>query len=146
MDDVNPAPAEPGTAVALLQVAMRALATADWPALRACCHPDVVWHVPGRSPLAGDLVGVDPVVGRFQRMRSATASDQPAELVSVLAGADHAAVVQRNWIQQPDGSRPVFLVVTLVRVRDGLFVELWNLVSDQYAIDELWTRYAPPAL
>lgn len=145
MDDVNAAPAEPATAIVVLQVAMGALTTADWAALRACCHADVGWHMPGRSPLAGDLVGVDPVVDRFQRMQSATASDQPAELVSVLAGGDHAAVVQRNWIQQPDGSQPVFMAVTLARVRDGLIVELWSLVSDQYAIDQLWTRYAPPA-
>lgn len=130
-------------AVALLQRALGELAAADWAAVRRRCHPDIVWHVPGRSSLAGDLVGLDSVIERFQQLRSATAADQRPELLSVLAGSDHAAVVQRNWIQQPDGSRPAFLAVTMIRTQDGLIAEIWNLVSDQYAVDELWERYAP---
>lgn len=31
----------------------------------------------------------------------------------------------------------------MIRTQDGLIAEIWNLVSDQYAVDELWERYAP---
>ena len=131
---------EPVTAVALLRAGLGALATEDWQALRSLCSAEVVWHGPGRSPIAGDLVGVDSVIERFQRMRSATENDRRPELVSWLDGDDHAAVVQRNWILQPDGQRHAFTAITLVRVQNNLITEMWNLVTDQYAADALWER------
>jgi ketosteroid isomerase-like protein len=32
---------------------------------RELLHPDIVWHAPGRSRLAGDHKGVDAVIGYF---------------------------------------------------------------------------------
>lgn len=136
---------EPVTAVALLRAALGALAAEDWQALRSLCQPEVVWHVPGRSPIAGDLFGVDMVIERFQLMRSATANDRRPELVSLLDGGDYAAVVQSNWIMQPDGQRHAFTAITLVRIQNNLIAEIWNLVTDQYAADALWEGlWEPP--
>ena len=72
------------SALVLLQRGLHALAASDWDALRSLCDDQIVWRVPGRSPLAGELVGPDAVVARFQQMRQATSSDRPATLVAVL--------------------------------------------------------------
>jgi ketosteroid isomerase-like protein len=39
----------------------------DMDTLRELFHPDIIWHAPGRSQLAGDHQGVDAVLGYFGR-------------------------------------------------------------------------------
>jgi ketosteroid isomerase-like protein len=128
------------SALVLLQRGLQALAASDWDALRSLCDDQIVWRVPGRSPLAGELVGPDAVVARFQQMRQATSSDRPATLVALLEGADYAAVVQRNHINGRDPTAQPVTAVTLARAKDGRLVELQHLVSDQYAVDDLWSQ------
>lgn len=140
VSDAEPQPQPQSSALELLQRGLQALAASDWDALRSLCHDQIVWQIPGRSPLAGEIVGPDAVVARFQQMRLATASDRPAALVALLDGAEYAAVVQRNHIDGHDQSPQPFTAVTLARAKDGRLVELQYLVSDQYTVDDLWSR------
>jgi ketosteroid isomerase-like protein len=46
---------------------------------------DIVWHVPGRSPIAGDHRGVEEVIAYFERRRelsSATMQMHPGEAIA----------------------------------------------------------------
>ena len=139
MSDVQPQSQPQASALELLQRGLQALAASDWDALRSLCHDQIVWRVPGRSPLAGEVTGPDAVIGRFQQMRRVTASDTPATLVALLDGGDYAAVVQRNHITGGDQSAQPLTAVTLARATEGRLVELQYLVSDQYAVDDLWS-------
>lgn len=133
-------PLEESSPVVLLQRGLQALSSGDWEALRGLCDDSIVWRIPGRSPLSGELVGPDAVVERFQVMVQATASDRPAEVVTLLEGPDAAAVVQRNHVVDPDGRSQPFTAVTLVKVRAGRIAEVEYFVSDQYAVDALWSQ------
>jgi hypothetical protein len=72
-------------------------------------------------------------------MLRATASDGPAAMFALLDGTDYAAVVQRNHIGGRDLAARQFTAVTLARAKEGRIVELQYLVSDQYAVDDLWS-------
>ncbi len=46
---------------------------------------DIVWHIPGRSPIAGDHRGVEQVIAYFERRRqlaNATMQMHPGELIA----------------------------------------------------------------
>jgi uncharacterized protein len=53
--------------------------------LRELFHPDIVWHAPGRSRLAGDHQGVDAVLGFFGRTMELTGGAFRVEVHDVLA-------------------------------------------------------------
>ena len=126
------------SAVELLRQGLQALARKDWEALRSICHDGIVWRIPGRSPLAGELVGPDAVVARYQLMISETASDRPAAIVALFGEGDYAVLVQTNDILEVDGTARPITALTLVRARDGRLAELQYFVSDQYVVDKLW--------
>jgi ketosteroid isomerase-like protein len=54
--------------------------------LRELFDPQIVWHFPGRRPLAGDHRGVDAVLGFFGRTMELTAGTFRAELHDAVAG------------------------------------------------------------
>jgi SnoaL-like domain len=58
--------------------------------LRELFDPQIVWHFPGRSPLAGDHRGVDAVLGFFGRTMELTAGTFRAELHDVVADDLHS--------------------------------------------------------
>ena len=123
----------------LLQRGLQALAGRDWEALRLLCNDDCVWRIPGRSPLAGEFIGPDAIVDRFQLMARKTVSDRPPKLVALLDGRDYAAAVQRNYVVGHDGSELPFTTITLVRARGGRLAEMQYFPSDQYTVDDLWS-------
>ena len=127
-------PSPPGV---VLRRGLQAVETQDWDAVRALCAEDVVWHLPGRGPLSGEVRGPDAVVELFVTMQGATTQDQPARVVTLLEGPAHAALVQSNELVGPGGGTTVTMV-TLASVRDGLITELRYLTSDQEAVDAVW--------
>jgi uncharacterized protein len=128
----------------VLRLGLQAVERQDWDAVRAVCAEDVVWHLPGRGPLSGEVHGPDEVVELFVTMQGATAQDQPARVVTVLEGPAHAALVQSNEVLGHGGGTTVTMV-TLASVRDGRITELRYLTSDQDAVDALWTDRLGPA-
>ena len=67
-----------------------AFAKGDMDTLRELFDPGIVWHFPGRSPLAGDHRGVDAVLGFFGRTMELTAGTFRAELHDVVGDDRHA--------------------------------------------------------
>jgi ketosteroid isomerase-like protein len=66
-----------------------AFARGDMDTLRELFDPDIVWHFPGRSLLAGDHRGTDAVLGFFGRTMELTAGTFRAELHDVVADDRH---------------------------------------------------------
>jgi uncharacterized protein len=66
-----------------------AFAREDMDTLRELFDPGIIWHFPGRSPLAGDHRGTDAVLGFFGRTMELTAGTFRAELHDVLADDRH---------------------------------------------------------
>ena len=64
--------------------------------------PDIVWHVPGRSPIAGDHRGRDAVLAYFRRRRELASSTFVMHPKGVLADGD--AVAPAAWSYRPDST------------------------------------------
>jgi ketosteroid isomerase-like protein len=100
---------------------------------------NVVYHVPGRSPLAGDYRGQEEVIGRFfARILELTGGTFQVELHDAVANDEHAVSLftargQRHGKTLDQRSTLVF------HARDGKLVEAWLFVDDQYALDEFFS-------
>jgi ketosteroid isomerase-like protein len=98
---------------------------------------DIVWHVPGGSPIAGDHRGTPRVIEYFERRRrlaSATMRMHPGELI-----ADGEAVVQLvDGSAELDGKTVEWRTAGVYRVED-LVREVWLVPLDLALFDRIWS-------
>ena len=111
----------------LIRAQYDASSRGDLDALRQTWNPNIVWHVAGRSPLAGDYEGVDAVLGFFGKLIELSGGTFQVQLHDVMANDMHVASLHTNR------------VVLISHVRDGKSVEVWNFFEDQYAAAEFWS-------
>ena len=110
----------------------------DVETLREVFDPEIVWHFPGRSVLAGDHRGSDAVLGFFGRTQELTAGTFRVELHEVVADDEHTvglhlATGERGGRTLEDHEVVVF------HVRDDKVVEVWQYVENQYTYDEFFS-------
>jgi ketosteroid isomerase-like protein len=123
---------------ALVQRAYQAFAAGDVETLKSVFAADVVWHSPGKHPLAGDHVGLESVLqflgGLVQRSEGTFAP----EVQDMLAN-DHFVVV----IQQNLGTRNGRMLDTsecvLFTIRGGKIADARGHFYDLYAVDAWWS-------
>lgn len=99
---------------------------------------DIRWHVPGRSPVAGDYDGVAQVVEFFGRLFELSGGTLRLELHDVLANDEHAAALYTVHAER-EGRRLEDNTVNTFHMRDGKVTEVWTHTTDLYAIDEFWS-------
>ncbi len=98
---------------------------------------DVVWHVPGNSPLSGDYRGKDEVLGFFARSMELTGGTLRIEVHDVLANDEHGVALTRVTAER-EGRSLDSLNAHVVHITDGMVSESWFHSQDQYADDEFW--------
>jgi uncharacterized protein len=114
-----------------------AFSRGDMDTLRELYHPDIVWHAPGRSQLAGDHRGVDAVFGFFGQVMELTGGNFRVEVHDVVANDEHAVGLHKGHAER--AGRTLENNGTLVfHVRDGKVTEVWQYWEDPYAADELF--------
>jgi YbgC/YbaW family acyl-CoA thioester hydrolase len=105
---------------------------------------DVVWHVPGTSPIAGDYRGREAVTEYFRLRRELAGG---AIRITKGGEAHHEeALVQLADGRAPLGGREVvWRTAGVYRVADGRMAEAWLVPLDQEHFDRAWaaTRPAP---
>jgi acyl-CoA thioesterase FadM/ketosteroid isomerase-like protein len=116
----------------------------DLAAVEELLAEDVVWHVPGTSPIAGDYGGREAVTG-YYRLRRELAG---GAIVVAKGGEAHheEALVQLADGRAPLGGRDVvWRTAGVYRVADGRIAEAWLVPLDQEHFDRVWaaTRPAP---
>ena len=115
-----------------------AFSRGDMDTLRELFHPNIVWHAPGRSQLAGDHQGVDTVLGYFGRTMELTGGTFRVEVHDVVANDEHG--VGLNSIHAEREGRTLEDNTTLVfHIRDGMVTEVGQYWADQYAADDLFS-------
>jgi uncharacterized protein len=116
----------------------RFYAGGDAEPLRAMLADDVVWHVPGRNPLAGDHRGIEAVMDYFARRRDLARATFRIQVHDVLASGD--LVVQlAGGTAELGGSVVEWETVGVFRVRDGQLAEGRLVPFDQYLFDRVWS-------
>lgn len=109
----------------------------DIPAVLALFADDVVWHIPGRSPLAGDYNGAQEVLGFFGQLQERSGGSFRLEMHDLLASDDHVVALINEVGHRGDKSinSPG---VHVWHVSGGKVTEFWGASSDLYALDEFW--------
>jgi ketosteroid isomerase-like protein len=105
--------------------------------VRALLAEDVVWHVPGRSAIAGDYRGWHDVRDYFARRRDKAQGTLRIEIRRTLA-ADDVVMQLAGGRAELGGKAHEWETVGVYRIVDGKIAECWLLPFDQYAFDEIW--------
>ena len=106
--------------------------------LEALLAPDVVWHVPGRSAIAGEHRGREGVLRYFERRRDVARNSFRIEPGTLLAG-DELVVHFATGRAEIDGSSRRWETIGVFRIAGGRIAECRLLPFDQYAFDEIWS-------
>ena len=124
--------------VARTRDAYEAFSRGDLDAVGAQLTDDVVWHVAGNSPLAGDYKGQDEIFGFFGRLFEMSEGTLKLEVHDILANDEHATVLVHMTAKR--GDRMIDQnAVHVFEIVDGKTKEFWSFEEDQRAQDEFWS-------
>ena len=102
---------------------------------------DVVWHVPGASPIAGEHRGREAVIEYFRTRRELASNSMRLHPRDMLA--DENLVVQLVDGSAELGGKPVtWSTVGIYRFEAGQVAEAWLVPSDLAKFDRIWSRRA----
>ena len=96
------------------------------------------YHVPGRSPVAGDYEGAAQVLEFFGRLFELSGGTFRVELHDVVANDQHAVALFTVRAERA-GKKLAENTVLESHVRDGKLTEAWVYQTDLYAVDEFWS-------
>lgn len=99
--------------------------------------PDVVWHEPGRSPLAGDYKGPKSVLAFLDQLRSRSGGTFSIEVLDVLSEPGRAVVFQRETASKVDRDLDVITALDF-EIHQGKITEVTVYHTDLYQFDEFW--------
>lgn len=115
----------------------RAFTDGDAPKMQELFDPDVTWHQPGRSVLAGDHRGVNAVFDFFGRVAQISENTFTVELHDVVAGDGHT-VSMHTGRGQAHGQTLEDHNVLVCHCSGGRITEVWEHHEDLYAVDSFW--------
>jgi ketosteroid isomerase-like protein len=100
---------------------------------------DVVWHVPGRCPIAGDYKGSQALLGYLSAIDELSGGTyRISEVHDVIANDDHVVGLHHSTATRP-GKTYDYNETVIFHLRHGKVTEAWEVYGDQYEIDEFWS-------
>jgi ketosteroid isomerase-like protein len=122
----------------LIRKGYDAFSVGDMETLRGLIAPNATWHVPGRSPLAGDYEGIDAILNLFAKVFDLSEGTLRLEVHDVLANDEHGVGLQHATAQRGDRTLDSN-EVSVFNIQDGMVTEAWLFPADLYAEDEFWS-------
>lgn len=119
----------------LLKTGYEAFSKGDLDTVRERFAPDIRWHIPGRSQLAGTYDGIDEVFGFFGKLIELTAGTFTIEIHDMLGSDDHVVVLAKESGDHGDQHLDSNEVHVWHITEDGKAKEFWGIPEDQYAVD-----------
>jgi ketosteroid isomerase-like protein len=116
----------------------RFYAGAEQASVVALLAEDVVWHVPGASPLAGEHRGLREVLAHFARRRELARGSFRIDVRGVLADDQRTVILAGGEVRRGD-EVSTWGTIGIFRVADGRIAECWVLPHDQRSFDEIWS-------
>ena len=122
----------------LLRRGYEAFGSGDMATLNELLSDDIIWHVPGKSPVSGDYKGKDQVFQFFGQIVQMTGGSFKNEIHDLLANNEHGTVLVTTTADR-EGKHLDDRQVHVFHLKDGKTTEFWNHSGDQYALDEFWS-------
>jgi uncharacterized protein len=122
----------------LVRAASAAFGRGDISALQSQYFADnMIWHVAGTGPLAGDYEGVAQVVGVLGKISELTAGTVQPELHDVLVSSDHTVALTTIRAER-SGKQLQLNLVHVIHSENGKATEIWTHSADPAAAAEFW--------
>jgi uncharacterized protein len=123
---------------ALMRDFFAAFGEADRERLAQLMSPDLVWHFPGTSAIAGAWRGVDGLLDGIRAIAMTLGrGNNRFELLHVTAGDGFALTVHRDFYSADDNQLDLRYVL-YVRIEDGRMLEVWEVPFDQAENDRYY--------
>ena len=111
----------------------------DFETLNELFADDIIWHVPGTSPLAGDYKGKEEVFGFFGKTIEMSGGTFSLETHDFFAN-DERGVVLATVTAQRGGKTLNSRQANVMRFDDqGRVAEFWNFLEDTEVASEFWS-------
>lgn len=127
-----------GVYASLVRRAYQDFELGDLDLLRVVMAPDVVWHEPGRSSLAGDYKGPQAVLDFLRQLKARSNHTFKVEVLDVLSEPERAVVFQRETATR-DGKYFDVIAVVDFEIHHQQITEVTVYHADTYEFDEFWT-------
>ena len=121
----------------LVERCYKAFANDEVEALGEVVDATVVWHQPGRSPLAGDHIGPDGLRDLLERFGTLSGGTFKLHLVDILATATRAIALHEMTACRGDRVLDMASAVEF-EIHRGKITEVTVYHDDTYHFDEFW--------
>jgi hypothetical protein len=128
----------PGNA-AIVRRGYEALNSGDLTRIVELFGDNVSWHTPGRSPLAGDVVGREAVFARLGRYLAETGGTFRADLKRVLTDEAGRVIGIHHSVAERDGKHLDIYGGIVFELENGRIVDGREHFYDLRAWDEFWS-------
>jgi uncharacterized protein len=99
---------------------------------------DVVWHVSGTGPLAGDYAGAAQVVGQLGKISELSGGTVQPQVHDVLVSDDHTVVLVTISADRA-GQQLQLNLVHVIHAENGRATEVWTHPSDPAQAAHFWS-------
>ncbi len=100
--------------------------------------PDVIWHVPGQSAIAGDHRGRDAVMDYFDRRRAIAGGTMTIVPGERLVSGDVVLQLADGHVER-DGAQLSWRTAGVYRMDGERVAEAWLVPLESAAFEEIWT-------
>jgi ketosteroid isomerase-like protein len=119
--------------------AYAAFGTGDLATLTELIAPDCVWHVGGRSQLAGDYIGHEQILGYFGKLYELTDGTFTATLDDIGETESGLVTCVVTLGGRREGNALTTRMIEMGRANAaGQLAECWWFAEDSYAADEFF--------
>lgn len=122
----------------LVRAASAAFGRGDFSTLQSQFFADdILWHIAGTGPLAGDYEGMAQVLGALGKIAELSGGTVRPELHDVLISDDHTVVLVTMHAER--GGKQIQLdLVHVIHAANGKATEIWTHSSDPAAAAQFW--------
>jgi hypothetical protein len=124
--------------VATFRSIYAAFTSGDMATLATFFDEGVVWHTPGRHPLAGTYEGRAATLASFAEEFELSGGTYGVEVRNVLANDDHIVALLHATADR-EGKRLDQDYAIVFEVRGGKVRVAWEVWKDQPAVDDFWS-------
>lgn len=110
----------------------------DDAAVRRLLSPNVVWHVPGASPIAGRYEGIEEVIAYMRHRRDLAGGSFRMHRRELLIGEGEQFAALTDGSAVIDGRLRKWSTIGLYRLRGGRLAECRLIPFDQAEFDSIW--------
>jgi uncharacterized protein len=129
---------KPHPIAAALRDSYQAALHGDVEPLRKLFWPDCVMHVPGHTPISGDVRGWDESLKWNATFVERAGKTFGEEVIDVVADNDWA-VMLTNYHAERNGRRIEDKSANVYRLREGRVAEMWVLLGESKVFDEIFS-------